>query len=57
MDMSKSGNMQLADFNLNIQQVIEVTNKDTNEISFLVYSDNEWKTISQEEYKKIIGEK
>lgn len=49
--------MQLADFNLNIQQVIEVTNKDTNEISFLVYSDNEWKTISQEEYKKIIGEK
>lgn len=42
------------DMHANIQQVIEVTNKDTNEISFMVYQNNEWKKISQKEYQKII---
>lgn len=46
--------MNLANFNVDIQQVIEVTDKNTGEISFLVYSDGKWNNISKEEYEKII---
>lgn len=46
--------MNLANFNINMQQVIEVTNKDTGEVTFLVYHDNEWNSVTKEEYQKII---
>lgn len=46
--------MNLADFNINMQQVIEVTDKDTKEKKFLIYHNNEWHNISEEEYHKII---
>lgn len=46
--------MNLADFDIDMQQVIEITNKDTGEVSFLVYHNNEWNNILKEEYEKII---
>lgn len=42
------------DMQANIQQVIEVTDKETNEVTYMVYHDNEWKSISRKEYQKII---
>lgn len=46
------------DFQMNahIAQVMEVTNKDTGEQSYLFYDDNEWNEISYDEYQKIIKE-
>lgn len=43
--------------NVKIQQIIEVTNNETNEISYLMMDDegNEWKHITQTEYNKIRG--
>lgn len=46
------------DFQMNayIAQVMEVTNKETGEQSYLVYDDDEWNEISYDEYQKIIKE-
>ncbi len=42
---------------IKIQQIIEVINNDTNEISYLIMNDTdkEWKHITQEEYNNIRG--
>jgi len=40
------------------QELIEVTNKDTGDKEFLLFKDNDWITITEEEYNNIIeGEK
>ena len=42
---------------IKIQQIIEVIDNDTNEVSYLIMDDegNEWKRITQAEYNKIRG--
>ncbi len=38
-----------------IKQIMEIENKDTGKISFLVENNGEWKLISKEEYYQILG--
>lgn len=38
-----------------IRQIIEMKDNETGETSYLVEEDGEWKSISQEEYYKILG--
>lgn len=41
-----------------IEEIVEVTNHDTNEKSFFVLKDDEWIHINENEYNKILeGEK
>ena len=42
-----------------IKQIMEVTNNKTGEVSYLAMddNDNEWRTITKDEYNKIRGNK
>lgn len=44
------------DIEAKITQVLEVYDKNTNETNFFIEKNNEWFTISEKEYNKIIGE-
>lgn len=39
-----------------ITQIIEIEDKETNTKKYLIADGDEWKFISEEEYKKIIGD-
>lgn len=43
--------------NVKIKQFIELTNEETNEVSYLILDDdsNEWKHITKEEHDKLRG--
>jgi len=57
MDINKIGSKKM-DFQMNayIAQVMEVTNKETGEQSYLAYDNDESNEISYDEYQKIIKE-
>ena len=40
----------------NITQIIEIEDKETGQKQYLIDNNNEWVTITEEEYKKIIGD-
>lgn len=40
-----------------ITQIIEIEDKTTGQKQYLVDNDNEWVTITESEYKELIGEK
>lgn len=42
-----------------IKQIMEVVNNETGEVSYLIMNDNddEWRTITKDEYNKIRGNK
>jgi hypothetical protein len=39
-----------------ISQIIEITDHETNEKKYLIASDDEWITIDEEQYLKLIGD-
>lgn len=43
--------------NVKIKQIIELTNNETNEVSYLILDDDskEWKHITEEKYNEIRG--
>lgn len=39
---------------INLQQVLQVHNHDTNQISYLIENDGEWVEISEEKYNQLL---
>lgn len=42
-------------FEADATQLLEITDEDTNETSYLIFINHQWEKISQEEYNNIRG--
>lgn len=46
--------MMEMDLKINLQQVLQIHNNDTNQDSFLIEKDGKWIEINEEEYNQLI---